>query len=400
MDEEGFFDRDDNCLGLGKLTMDMRLFDKSPQVASLLVRLYDTHKVYDLAKDADPLARAELTSAVAELLEAHVDLSNREQELLSDVLIGLMRQAETDLRAALAERLSVLDDAPLRLVLNLANDEIDVAKSVLKKSSVLSDLDLIYIMKSRGAEHWQAIAARDNLSSQVIDVLADKREEGTAIVLSGNERAHLTWHALEVLTEMAAESENVAKPLLMRAELPDQLVRKIYDHVGQDLRHYIRDYYGIFSGEVTTAIDEIMLEFSSAGQPELFMPNDRVIQAARQYNEKGKLTLQTMLQSLKRGQIASFIAMFSVYTGVSAEQTHDYMKQADAKGLAVVCRAQGIQKADFATIYLLTNRMRTDHRIINQRDMTEVITYFDRVRPEAARRLLAQHVPLDCNLPS
>ena len=374
--------------------MDMRLFDKSPQVASLLVRLYDTQKVYDLARDSDPLARAELTSAVAGLLEAYVHLSNREPELLSDVLIGLMRQAESDLRAALAERLSVLDDAPLRLVLNLANDEIDVARPVLERSTVLSDLDLIYIVKARGAEHWQAIAARENLSSQLVDVLADKYDEGTAIVLSANERAQMTWHALDVLTAMASNNENIAKPLLMRSELPDNIVRRLYDHVGQDLRHYIRDYYGIFSGEVTTAIDEIMLEFTSAGQPELFMPNPRVIQAARQYSEKGKLTLHAMMQSLKRGQIASFIAMFSVYTGMPVEEMHDYMKQSSGKALAVICRAHGVQKSDFATIYLLTNRMRTDHRIINQSDMLAAMGHFDGIRPEVAQELLNSHKPL------
>lgn len=378
--------------------MDMRLFDKSPQVASLLVRLYDTQKVYDLARDDDPLARAELTSAVAALLETHVHLSNREQELLSDVLIGLMRQAESDLRAALAERLSVLNDAPLRLILSLANDEIAIAHPVLSKSPVLSDLDLIYIMKSRGAEHWQAIAARESLSPQVIDVLADKKEEGTAIVLSGNERAHLTWHALEILTEMARHNEHVARPLLMRPELPDQVVRRLYDYVGQELKHYIRDYYGIFSGEVTTAIDEIMLEFSSPDHLDAFMPNPKVLQAARQYADKGRLTLHAMMQSLKRGQIASFIAMFSVYTGVSVENTHDYLKQSSGKGLAVVCRAHGIQKNDFAMIYLLTNRMRTDHRIINQHDMLEVIGYFDKVRPEVAQRLLRNKTPINCDV--
>lgn len=374
--------------------MDMRLFDKSPHVASLLVRLYDTQKVYDLARDSDPLARAELTSAVAGLLEAHVHLSNREQELLSDVLIGLMRQAESDLRAALAERLSVLDDAPLRLVLSLANDEIKVARPVLARSKVLSDLDLIYIVKARGAEHWQAIAAREGLSAQLVDILADKYDEGTAIVLSANERVQMTWHALDILTAMASQNENIAKPLLMRPELPDNIVRRLYDHVGQELRHYIRDYYGIFSGEVTTAIDEIMLEFTSAGQPELFMPNPRVIQAARQYSEKGKLTLHAMMQSLKRGQIASFIAMFSVYTGMPVEEMHDYMKQPSGKALAIICRAHGVQKSDFATIYLLTNRMRTDHRIINQTDMLAVIAHFDSMRPEAAQALLDSHKPL------
>lgn len=374
--------------------MDMRLFDKSPQVASLLVRLYDTQKVYDLARDADPLARAELTSAVAALLEAHVHLNNREQELLSDVLIGLMRQAEADLRAALAERLSVLDDAPLRLVLNLANDTIEVARPVLERSAVLSDLDLIYIMKARGSEHWQAIATRENLSPQLIDVLADKHDESTAIVLSANERARLTWHALDVLTAMASRNENIAKPLLMRSELPDNIVRRLYDHVGQELRHYIRDYYGIFSGEVTTAIDEIMLEFSNAGQVELFMPNQRVIQAARQYAEKGKLSLQAMMQSLKRGQIASFIAMFAVYTGMPVEEIHDYMKHPSGKALAVICRAHGIQKSDFATIYLLTNRMRTENKIINQGDMQAVIAHFDSMKPEAAIELLNARKPL------
>lgn len=374
--------------------MDMRLFDKSPQVASLLVRLYDTQKVYDLARDSDPLARAELTSAVASLLEAHVHLSNREQELLSDVLIGLMRQAEIDLRAALAERLSVLDDAPLRLVLNLANDDIEVARPVLERSTVLSDLDLIYIVKARGAAHWQAVAARENLSAQLVDVLADKYDEGTAIVLSANGRAQMTWHALDILTAMAAHNENIAKPLLMRAELPDNIVRRLYDHVGQELRHYIRDYYGIFSGEVTTAIDEIMLEFSSAGQPEMFMPNPRVIQAARQYAAKGKLTLHAMMQSLKRGQIASFIAMFSVYTGMPVEEMHDYMKHSSGKALAVICRAHGVQKSDFATIYLLTNRMRADQRIINQSDMLAVIAHFDGMRPEAAQELINSHKPL------
>ena len=321
-------------------------------------------------------------------LETHVHLNAREQELLSDVLIGLMRQAERDLREALAERLSVLNDAPLRLVLNLANDDIEVARPVLSKSKVLSDLDLIYIVKARGASYWQAIAARDNLSPQLIDVLADKKEEGTAIVLSGNERAHLTWHAMDILTDMARSNEKIAKPLLMRSELPDTVVRKLYDHVGHDLKHYIRDYYGIFSGEVTAAIDDIMLEFSSAEQEDRFMPNARVVLAAKQYAAKGKLTLQTMMSSLKRGQITSFIAMFSVYTGIPAETTYEYMKQPSGKGLAVVCRAHGIQKIDYATIFLLTNRIRTDQRIINQQDMLGVLNYFDKVRPEVAQRLL------------
>ena len=103
--------------------MDLSFLDKSSSVTPLLVRLYDSHKLYSLAKDKKPLARAELTSAVSELLE--MDLSPREGELIADVLIELMRQAEKDLCQALSEKLSVVDNVPLRLILQFSNDTID-----------------------------------------------------------------------------------------------------------------------------------------------------------------------------------------------------------------------------------------------------------------------------------
>src|SRR5262245_34641947 len=130
--------------------MDLSFLDKSSGVTPILVRLYDSHKLYGLAKDKKPMARAELTSAVSDLLD--MDLSPRESELIADVLIALMRQAEKDLRLALAERLSVSDKAPLRLILQISNDDIDIAAPVLRNSNVLGDLDLIYIIKSKSAE--------------------------------------------------------------------------------------------------------------------------------------------------------------------------------------------------------------------------------------------------------
>ena len=128
--------------------MDLSFLDKSSDVTPLLVRLYDSHKLYGLAKDKKPLARAELMSIISDLLG--MNLSPRESELIADVLIALMRQAEKDLRQALAERLSMLEKAPLRLILQISHDEIEIAAPVLRNSAVLGELDLIYIIKSKG----------------------------------------------------------------------------------------------------------------------------------------------------------------------------------------------------------------------------------------------------------
>ena len=107
----------------------------------MLVKLHDSHKLYSLAQDKQPLAQSELSTAMAELLD--MQTTPREEELIADVLIGLMRQAEIDLREALSEKLSIMENVPLRLALHIANDEISVAKPVLKNSIALGDLDLI-----------------------------------------------------------------------------------------------------------------------------------------------------------------------------------------------------------------------------------------------------------------
>ncbi|MGB4058291.1 MAG: DUF2336 domain-containing protein, partial [Alphaproteobacteria bacterium] len=192
--------------------MDLSLLDKSSGVTPILVRLYDSHKLYGLAKDKEPGARAELTSAVSALLE--MKLSPREGELVADVLMSLMRQTEKDLRVAISEKLSVTDNVPLRLILQISNDEIDVAAPILRNSTVLGELDLAYIIKSKSAEYWREIASRKMLSDYVMNMLADTKDFDTAMALAKNMSVKLSEHVLVVLSDLAQKSEAIAAPLL------------------------------------------------------------------------------------------------------------------------------------------------------------------------------------------
>jgi signal recognition particle subunit SEC65 len=56
--------------------------------------------------------------------------------------------------------------------------------------------------------------------------------------------------------------------------------------------------------------------------------------------------------------------------------------------MAIACRAFRIQKSDFSRIYLMTHRMRSKGRVVNHKDMLDVLSYFDKVRPEAAARIV------------
>ncbi|MBU0799701.1 MAG: DUF2336 domain-containing protein [Alphaproteobacteria bacterium] len=367
--------------------MNMKAFDKSPEVAPLLVRLYESHKLYALAEDDQPQARAELTGVVSDLLD--VQLSGREQEMLADVLITLMRQAERDLRRAMAERLAVMDNVPLRLVLFLANDEITVASPVLRQSRVLSDLDLVYIIKSQGPDYWQAIATREQLSAHVVDALADTRDTGTAVMLAQNERAVLTDYALQVLAGMAQAHEDVARPLLSRKELPLKVARELYAHVGTQLKAHIRTYYGEdAAAPLGKVFDDIFVEFADQKASSEFLPGKTMMEAAERYAMAGLLNMQLVMDTIKRGQIASFIALFAKYSGLTPKRVHDMLMQSCPKGMAIACRAFGIQKGDFSNIYIMTHRMRSRGRMVDHRAMLDALAYFDTVKPEVAMRIV------------
>ena len=120
--------------------MDTNIAESTHKPLSIAGRLGDVGQLYDLARDKNPRARAELTHEIGSILEA--DVTDREGEMVADVLVELLRQAETDLRQALSEKLSLLDNVPLRLVLQLANDEIEIAQPVLTHSPVLGEFDL------------------------------------------------------------------------------------------------------------------------------------------------------------------------------------------------------------------------------------------------------------------
>jgi len=366
--------------------MNLGFLDQSSKVTPLLVRLYDSHKLYGLAKDKKPLARAELTTAICELME--MEVSPRESELIADVLVELLRQAEVELRKAIAERLSIMEGVPLRLVLQMANDEIAVAKPVLRQSPVLKDLDLIYIIKSHTPEYWQVIASRKMLSEQVIDILADTRDFDTAAVLAENKHIKLTEHTVLVLSDLAQQSEKVAHPLLRREELSPDLVARIYQFVGDRLKKYILEHYDLDSGTILESVDDVVLEFVDSAEVSKFAPTPIMLKAAERFKEKCLLTLKLMLGTLRRGQIQSFIAQFSRFSGLDPQTVEEILRQQNGQGLAVACRAKDVEKADFVSLYLLTNRVRNAGRMVELQDMTRAVEYYNRIKPEIARDIM------------
>lgn len=289
---------------------------------------------------------------------------------------------------ALSERLSAMENVPLRMVLSIANDEIDIAEPVLLRSPVLQDLDLVYILQAQGVTHGRAIAQREGLSASLINMLADTKDFKIAVTLAENDGINLTEHAYEIFSDMAKGQDKLARPLLTREDLPQDIAGKLYEFVSDELKKNLSARFGIGAKPVLAMLDDIALEVATPNYHR--SETDDLLAAAHTQQKRGELKFAGIVATLRRGQLSTFVAQFAVYCGLPMDTVKAMMRQETGKGLALACRAKDIPKADFVSLFLLTDRFRSaTKRVVSHKELTRIMTMYDEINPEDARKILA-----------
>src|SRR5258706_7348307 len=120
----------------------------------------------EIVRGGDPKRRADAARRISELfLQGAANFGSDHIDLFDGVLTSLVPHAELVARADLAERLSLLANAPRGLVGQLAHeDEITIAGPLLRRSTVIDEKILVEIASVKGQGHLLAIAERLALS--------------------------------------------------------------------------------------------------------------------------------------------------------------------------------------------------------------------------------------------
>lgn len=351
---------------------------------SSLVNLYDCQNLVTLARDKTPAARAVLLDNMTGFFE--LQLKEQEKELASDVLLSLIRQAETDLRKALAERLAENENVPLRVVLTLANDDISVAESVLKHSPVLNEFDLMCIIMSHSADHWAAIAVRRDLTENMIASLAQKKDVKTAVSLLNNKHVTIQNSALEIFAEMSKTAYELNIPLIHRSELPAELAQSIYAEVGEEVRVLLTSRFpdADFTKAVKEALDDIQNVVTKATAKNTIMPAP--------VTGRVQVLPSKMVEALRLGQLTYFKAMFAEYTGLKVCMVDTLLKQKGGRGLAIACRAKKMERPDFMTLFMLKSAIASSSKIVDHGELAQALSSFDKLDTDYANKMLGKAV--------
>jgi uncharacterized protein (DUF2336 family) len=339
----------------------------------------------EIIKHGDPNRRAEAAHRIAELyFEEAATLRPAHVDLFDGALINLVPDTEIPSRVELAERLSVIANAPRRLVGQLAReDEILIAGPLLRRSPVIDEGALIDIAQIKGQGHLLAMSERPTLSPGVTDVIVRRGDREVVRRAAGNAGALFSQTGYSVLIKRASQDGVLTLKVGQRDDLSGQQLR---DLLAGSIDIIRRRLFEVVQPARQAAIKQAMSEISGVPEPvesrRDFAPAQRTILAL---HGAGELNEAALLGFAKAFKYEESIAALAVMSGVKIATLDRLITGERYDPILIVGKVVGLEWATVRALILL--RLGA-HRVPSPTDIESARVNFARLMPSTAQRVV------------
>jgi uncharacterized protein (DUF2336 family) len=183
----------------------------------------------DVVQHGSAQRRAETLRRVAALFAEGASRFNDEHvQLFGDVLSRLIDDVDREARIELSHRLAAIDNAPSSLVRRLAyDDDIAVARPVLKQSRRIEQSDLLGIAAEKTQAHLLVLSKRRRIAEPVTETLIRRGDREVLRSLAENVGAQLSEPSFAALIDRAAQDGILAEKIGLRPDIPPRLLRDL-----------------------------------------------------------------------------------------------------------------------------------------------------------------------------
>lgn len=312
-------------------------------------------KLIELAHTADSTKRRELLREVTDLFFESAGARNeRENALFDDVLQLVAAEMQEGVLAELALRFADADDAPVGLMRDLANHAFEVAGPVLQRSKSLDERTLIEIVNRQSQQHIKAVAQRATVSEALSDAIVQHGDDHALDALMRNEGATVSRTSMEAAVDRARRNSLLHDAVVTRRDLPLDLLNEMYFVVETRLREQIM--------QRNASVDPAALDAALAKARERLRQTvgdlDAEAKNAMSFIQSkkavGELDARLLVALYREAKRMHFLYGLAEITGVDAETVSGLLERNDVDGLAMLCRAAGVERPLFVTLAVLT----------------------------------------------
>ncbi len=261
----------------------------------------------DVAKlMADPSAevRAETTAKIASQFTMEA-LSPAERQIAEDIFRKLVKDVELRVREALASHLKNSPELPHDVAIALAKDVDSVSLPMIKFSEVLTDEDLVEIVRDQGAAKQVAVAQRPSVSPRVAGALIDTGNENAVARLVANDGAKLTETLLGRVMDEYEASDAVSDSLARRPSMPAAISAQLVEKLTERLQDFLLSKHDvspdIAANLILQARERATMSLVDFGSTDTELDN-----LVDQLMRKERLTPSLLLRSICMGDINFF----------------------------------------------------------------------------------------------
>jgi hypothetical protein len=340
-----------------------------------------------LALDPSPERKNELLKGVSSLFAFTSERCTLEQiEIYDDVIGRLADMVEIEARIYAAEKISGLRRAPERTIRKFAADDVlEVASPVLRKSPVLNDHDLIAVAEKKGNGHLMAIAQRSVLSERVTDIVVGRGDDAVRLMIAGNHGARLGEWALAQIVQQALSDAKTAEALGKRPDTPDTVIAQVIGKAVDNVR-------AAFTSQETAVIEDSLIE--AARLAEARMSNsywlglydfetawEKILQQGGRRIASESLLNQYAIED----RFADVVATFALLADLDIEEAKHWLVRLDTEPFVVMARALGLK---FVTVQSMLKAGPWKHRLDNDQRLA-ALSQFQQIEPRVARARIA-----------
>lgn len=301
-----------------------------------------SHDVARLMAEPSPDLREELAGRLAADLSGNT-LTVTEVALAQDIVRILARDVEEKVRAALSRGLRHTSQLPRDVARKLAGDVEFVALPLLADCMVLTDDDLIDIVRAGSCLKQEAIASRTNLPEAVSDVIIAHAQEPAVVVLMGNTAANIADASFGKAVDRFAANTRVKEAMVLRGRLPAAVAERLVTMVSKALQTHL-----VMTHELSPAIaTDIVLSAREHAIIHLSWgaSDEELRHMVTQMHRNDRLTPSLLLRSLCTGDIAFFEAAMAVRGDIPLENAQILIHEPGRRGLAALYRKAAMPPA-------------------------------------------------------
>ena len=290
-----------------------------------------------LSADADERVRALLAGKIAACIPglSRVGQEGVRAQVLA-TLAALVEDEAVRVRAAIAEAIAEMPEAPRDLILRLARDtEFAVLDPVIRLSPLLSAADLLALIGCPPASATVlAVARRPGLCEKITDAIVATADSEAIQALLANRSAAIREAALDGLIARAAAHQEWHAPLVARPSLSGQAARALSEIVSAELLGQLAkraDLSPALAADLARRITAWR-----AGEEDAKPGVCAEIGNAEALAARGGLDEAALLEAVRRGQCGTAAARLAVAAHVPLAAVERAIALHSAKGLVAL----------------------------------------------------------------